>query len=322
MPAPAGPGRRGRLDECAVTRARGREEAAHRYADAGWHVFPCEPGGKRPATEHGFLDATTDHKRIERWWRAEPRSNLAIATGAPGPDVVDVDRHKDGNGFSAWNKLKQAGLTGQPMAYVRTPSGGFHAYYKGTCAAERPPPRRSRRLPGSGRLRGGQPVAGSPAATTRWPASRPAATRSTGTPPASCWPRSRNGSRTGRRSEPGQASGPDYTCMANWSPVRHQTAGTAMRPCSGRRAGWLRRVTRTPSASSPTRPGPPGWMTAKSAGRSPRRSRPPGVRQAVLLSIRLRVSPRRPRSRTCRPRPRQAPYGPGPQAAPSWRATA
>ena len=49
-----------------------------------------------------------------------------------GPDVVDVDRHKDGNGFSAWNKLKQAGLTGQPMAYVRTPSGGFHAYYKGT----------------------------------------------------------------------------------------------------------------------------------------------------------------------------------------------
>lgn len=115
-----------------MSRARGREEAAHRYADAGWHVFPCEPGGKRPIPEHGFKEATTDHRQIERWWRAEPRSNLAIATGAPGPDVVDVDKHKDGNGFGAWGRLKQAGLTGVPMAVLRTPSGGFHAFYQGT----------------------------------------------------------------------------------------------------------------------------------------------------------------------------------------------
>ena len=115
-----------------MSRREAREEAAHRYAEAGWPVFPAEPGGKRPIPEHGFKEATTDHRQIERWWRAEPRSNLAIATGAPGPDVLDVDRHKDGNGFGAWNKLKQAGLTGQPMAYVRTPSGGFHAYYTGT----------------------------------------------------------------------------------------------------------------------------------------------------------------------------------------------
>jgi hypothetical protein len=115
-----------------VSHVRGREDAAHRYADAGWPVFPCESGGKRPATEHGFLDATTNHRQIQQWWRAEPRSNLAIATGAPGPDVVDVDKHKDGDGFGAWNKLKQAGLTGTPMAVVRTPSGGFHAYYTGS----------------------------------------------------------------------------------------------------------------------------------------------------------------------------------------------
>jgi hypothetical protein len=115
-----------------VTRAQGREEAAHRYADGGWHVFPAEPGGKRPATEHGFLDATTDHRQIQAWWRAEPRANVAIATGKPGPDVVDVDRHKDGDGFAAWNKLKQADLVRDPMAIVRTPSGGFHAYYRGT----------------------------------------------------------------------------------------------------------------------------------------------------------------------------------------------
>jgi hypothetical protein len=115
-----------------VSRRGGREEAAHRYADAGWHVFPAQPGGKRPATEHGFMDASTNHRQIQQWWRAEPRSNVAIATGKPGPDVVDVDKHKDGDGFAAFSRLQRAGLVREPMAVVRTPSGGFHAYYKGT----------------------------------------------------------------------------------------------------------------------------------------------------------------------------------------------
>ena len=115
-----------------MSRAREREDAAHRFADAGWHVFPAEPGGKRPIPEHGYLDATTSHKQIQNWWRSEPRSNLAVATGAPGPDVLDVDKHKEGDGFAAFGKLQRAGLVRDPMAIVRTPSGGFHAYYRGT----------------------------------------------------------------------------------------------------------------------------------------------------------------------------------------------
>ena len=109
-----------------------QEEAAHRYADHGWFVFPTAPGGKIPATEHGFLDATTNHKQIQQWWRAEPNANVAIATGAPGPDVVDIDKHGDRSGYTAWNTLRQAGLAGDPQAVIRTPSGGMHAYYKGT----------------------------------------------------------------------------------------------------------------------------------------------------------------------------------------------
>jgi Bifunctional DNA primase/polymerase, N-terminal len=115
-----------------VSRAGEREAAAHRYADAGWHVFPAEPGGKRPATGHGFLDGTTDHRQIQNWWRSDPRFNLAIATGAPGPDVLDVDKHQDGSGFGAFSRLKREGLVREPMAIIRTPSGGFHAYFKGT----------------------------------------------------------------------------------------------------------------------------------------------------------------------------------------------
>ena len=34
-------------------------EQALAYARHGWPVFPCQPGGKEPATRHGFLDATT-----------------------------------------------------------------------------------------------------------------------------------------------------------------------------------------------------------------------------------------------------------------------
>jgi hypothetical protein len=109
-----------------------QEEAAHRYADHGWFVFPTAPGSKVPVTEHGYLDATTNHKQVQQWWRAEPNANVAIATGAPGPDVVDVDKHGDRSGYPAWNALRQAGLAGNPQAVIRTPSGGMHAYYKGT----------------------------------------------------------------------------------------------------------------------------------------------------------------------------------------------
>ena len=115
-----------------MSRGSDREQAAHRYADHGWFVFPAAPGSKIPVTEHGFLDATTSHKQIQHWWRGEPNANVAIATGHPGPDVVDVDKKGEGSGYPAWNELKRAGLVGEPQAVIRTPSGGMHAYYKGT----------------------------------------------------------------------------------------------------------------------------------------------------------------------------------------------
>ena len=115
-----------------MSRRTPQEEAAHRYADHGWPVFPTAPGSKIPATEHGYLDATTGHKEIQQFWRSEPNANVAVATGKPGPDVVDVDRKGDRSGFASWNALKQAGLTGEPQAIIRTPSGGMHAYYRGT----------------------------------------------------------------------------------------------------------------------------------------------------------------------------------------------
>ncbi len=103
------------------------------YARYGWPVFPCQPGSKLPATRHGFLDATTDPDKISWWWGRQPDANMAIATGQPGPDVLDVDQHgQAGNGFAAFNQLKRAGLIDGAAAMVATPSGGLHAYFTGS----------------------------------------------------------------------------------------------------------------------------------------------------------------------------------------------
>ena len=103
------------------------------YARFGWPVFPCLPGEKIPATRHGFRDATTDRQQIIDWFGRGFACNLAIATGAPGPDVLDVDQHGPaGNGFAALAKLERAGLLDGAAAYVRTPSGGMYAYFAGS----------------------------------------------------------------------------------------------------------------------------------------------------------------------------------------------
>jgi hypothetical protein len=81
---------------------------------------------------HGLWDATTDPERITRWFTDDPDRNVAIRTGAPGPDVVDVDVHESGSGFAAFNKARRAGLLDGYSAIVRTPSTGMHMYYRGT----------------------------------------------------------------------------------------------------------------------------------------------------------------------------------------------
>ncbi len=102
------------------------------YAEHGWPVFPCRPGRKDPDTPHGFKDATTDPERITAWWTAVPARNVAIATGAPGPDVLDVDVRPGGSGYQALRRLRDAGLLDVPAAVVATPGGGLHLYYLGT----------------------------------------------------------------------------------------------------------------------------------------------------------------------------------------------
>jgi hypothetical protein len=88
---------------------------------------------KIPAIRHGYHDATTDPRQITAWFGRQPGYNLAVATGTPGPDVLDVDQHgAAGSGFPAFARLRAAGLLDGASAYIRTPSGGLHAYFTGS----------------------------------------------------------------------------------------------------------------------------------------------------------------------------------------------
>lgn len=103
--------------------------AAAMLARAGVPVFPCAPGKKQPIPKRGFHEATTDLRRVESWWRSRPAANIGVPTGAvSGLVVIDVDLHGV-DGHAGYARAARAGLIPEPLAIVRTPSGGMHAYF-------------------------------------------------------------------------------------------------------------------------------------------------------------------------------------------------
>ncbi|MDO8944993.1 MAG: bifunctional DNA primase/polymerase [Desulfobacterales bacterium] len=96
-------------------------QAALRYAELGYPVFPCVPGGKAPATAHGFLDATTDAGEITAWWTARPDANIGMPTA--GLLVVDVD-----GADNPWPGEKLEALGECPVSL--TPRGGRHYIFR------------------------------------------------------------------------------------------------------------------------------------------------------------------------------------------------
>lgn len=105
-------------------------EAALRYADRGYPVFPVR-GDKRPLVK--WKDgATTDHRQIRTWWARWPFAMIGMPTGArSGVVVLDVDRK---NGVDGLANLRAAGVnpfTWTPIV-AHTPSGGLHFFMRYT----------------------------------------------------------------------------------------------------------------------------------------------------------------------------------------------
>ena len=83
-------------DEPAVTAGRGRPPVRRPRLVRVPHGAGLEDPRDRarlPRRDHG-------PQEIQQWWRSEPNANVAVATGKPGPDVVDVDRKGDRSGFA------------------------------------------------------------------------------------------------------------------------------------------------------------------------------------------------------------------------------
>ncbi len=102
-------------------------ESAILYASWGWHVFPCQPRSKIPATPHGFKDATTDERLIRAWWEQNSAYNVAIATGeVSGIFVLDVDNKQGRSLDEALEPFPKIPAT--PTA--RTGGGGLQYFFK------------------------------------------------------------------------------------------------------------------------------------------------------------------------------------------------
>jgi hypothetical protein len=127
--------------------------SAIEYAAAGWLVFPLVPRGKTPLYPsahahgdplratcrgqcgrmgHGLYDATSDFERIAELWGRTPLANIGIATGRPGPDVLDVDVKHGAPGMRALDELRRTPLIDGAGFEVRTWSGGMHLYFAGS----------------------------------------------------------------------------------------------------------------------------------------------------------------------------------------------
>jgi hypothetical protein len=115
------------------------------YAVRGWPVLPlwwplagakrcacsdpeCSKPGKHPVgrlVPHGKDQASTDPAVITSWWASCPRANVGIRTGAvSGLVVLDIDG--PAGRATLRSLVERHGRF--PTAWVRTGSGGWHAY--------------------------------------------------------------------------------------------------------------------------------------------------------------------------------------------------
>jgi hypothetical protein len=96
--------------------------ASNLARNAGWPVFPVR-NDKRPATRHGFKDATTDPAEIARLFALPGAALIGVPTGKmSGADVLDVDVKHDA--ARAWLLAVETSIP-STRSY-RTRSGGVH----------------------------------------------------------------------------------------------------------------------------------------------------------------------------------------------------
>jgi len=85
-------------------------------------VFPCK--GKRPLTDHGYKDASTDASSIGQAWTRNPDANVGLVTGSV--IVVDVDGPEGAKSLEAL----EAQHGPLPPTLSASTGRGVHRYYR------------------------------------------------------------------------------------------------------------------------------------------------------------------------------------------------
>ena len=103
-------------------------EQSLQYAERGWLVFPLWPNRKNPLTKTGLSEGTTDKKIIQAWIEKYPDANIGVVAGArSGVTIIDADVKNGAPGKESLAKLNLP-----PTLTVKTPTGGWHLYFKYT----------------------------------------------------------------------------------------------------------------------------------------------------------------------------------------------
>lgn len=98
----------------------------HSWICSCWQGRACPHPCKHPVVYH----PTKDPKLVEVWVQMWPAVNVAVATGRiSGVGVVDIDTRHPGWRQGYMRLSFDLSRMGEPLRYVRTPSGGQHWYY-------------------------------------------------------------------------------------------------------------------------------------------------------------------------------------------------
>lgn len=102
-------------------------KAAIDYARQGFEVLPLFANEKRPLTEHGFYEATTDEETIHKWWMKYPEANIGLRVSGI---ILDIDNKGGKVGSDELKKYEKLLGSLPPTLAVRTPNDGVHFYFE------------------------------------------------------------------------------------------------------------------------------------------------------------------------------------------------
>jgi hypothetical protein len=105
-------------------------DAARWYIEHGIPVFPLWPRTKKPLTQHGFKDASTDPKQIDQWWAQHTKANIGIPMGRQSRLLLlDLDYRGQSVVAERSDVIRLFGPI-PDTAEVISGSGGRHIYFR------------------------------------------------------------------------------------------------------------------------------------------------------------------------------------------------